>query len=242
MLVLSIVNRPPVARSLEKLVNTEAENVDQQIVVLALLLLLLLLVLVALVVATLVVALVLLLLVVGLLLHSGLLVHLARLLGTVGQLNDHDASVLGVNVVSQVVLIAQLLHGRLDFGHASGRVQALAHNSLDHGVASLHGRLEPLAQKILGLLDVQAVEIDFVVCRVRVVFSKHVLGGLLVVLVHLLTVFLGLLAQLLGCRTVAALVRLLALVRQVLAPLVLFVGQVSEPFVLSIRGVVSSCC
>lgn len=204
---------------LQKLVNTEAKNVDKKVVVLAALLLLLLVVLVALV------GLVLLLLVVRLLLGSRLLVNVARLLGSAArQLDDHDTCVLGVNVMSESVLVAQFLDGRLDLGHSSSGMETLADNSFDNGIASLHGGLDSLTKEVLSFFNIQTVEIDLIVSRVGVVLSEHVLGSLLVVLVHLLAMLLGLLTQLLGSRTVAALVGLLTLLGQLLSSLVLLVG------------------
>lgn len=204
--ILQMSGFPLSSLLLQKLVNTETKNVDKKVVVLSLALLLLLVVLVALVVA-----LVLLLLVMRLLLRSGLLVHLSRLLGSIGQLNYHDSRVLGVDVMTQSVLVAQLLNGRLNLSHSSRRMKTLSYNGLDNRITSLHGCLDSLSQKLLGFFHIQTVEIDLVVGGVCVVFSENVLGSLSVVLVHLFTVLLCLLTQLLGSSAVSALVGLLTL-------------------------------
>lgn len=84
-----------------------------------------------------------------------------------------------------------------------------AHAHVKVRLPVLLGVADALLEDVLGLLDELAVQVDGVgggPAR-RVVLAEDVLAGALVVLVHPRRVLLALVAQLLGLRAVAALVR-----------------------------------
>lgn len=127
---------------------------------------------------------------------------------------DKDPPLILLGRILQPQLATHLLHAGLNLLHMTATMISLANDDVQMRLAPTPRRANSLLQDVLGLLDVEPVQVH----RVRgdaalgVVLTEDIVARLVVVLVHLSGVLLAFLGELVGARAVA---RLVGLVRAV---------------------------
>ena len=149
-----------------------------------------------------------------------------------------DPRVLLVDPRLEVGGLAELLDRRFQLGDPILRVKALPDDAVQRRLVLADAADDALLQDVLGLLHVQAMQVDVVVVRVPVVFDEYVLGGLGVVLFGNGELLLRLGGQLAGPLLVPSLVRLLRPVGQLRTLRVRLLRILPVLRVLLVRGMV----
>lgn len=159
---------------------------------------------------------------------------------------DVDPPLIRLGVILQSELLTDLFDPRLDLLYVSRTMIPLADNNMQVILAGAPCIFDSLLQDILGLLHELSVQIDRIRRHAigRIVLAKNEVGGLLVVLRHLLAVRLSFIGELFCCCAVAGIVGLFGPLEAGAAFGGFLTGEVAEAVVLLfgfVGGVVVEC-
>jgi len=149
------------------------------------------------------------------------------------EVDVHSTFVL-LGVVLKALLLADLLNTRFDLLNMVDRMIALADNDMQVGLAGTLCVLDSLFQNLFGLFNELTVKIDGITIdsAYSIVLAEDELGSLSVVVVCLLSMFLGLLREIVSSTSISTRVCFLRFGREVLALAVFLSRKVSQSVVL----------